>query len=107
MMGWGLPIIHDEGGTYGLFDDLTPCIQPHIAYALIPTAVAIAERQSEEESIDCALWLLLTLVEATQTTEVHPGLSRAFPALLALASPFGPVMGSTLTAIRKHYRNAV
>lgn len=103
---WNMSIIQDEHGTYSIFADLEENIAPHIAFSLIPTAIEIAQLQTTKESIDCALWLLLGLVEATQTTEIPLALKTSFSHLQASASSFGAELIDTLQSIQQHYRNS-
>ena len=70
---WKHPIIHDECGTYGIFDDITEldCI---LAFELISTSVEIVVNQRDEILFTTALSLLLTSIEQSNTTEMPDAL---------------------------------
>ena len=104
---WSAPIISEEAGTFGLFDDLSDQLEPYIAFSLVPVAVDIALSQNDTLRLEQAIWLLLGIVEATQTTEVPKILSEAFPMLKDRVSRIGANCVGELSAINKHYRNAL
>lgn len=66
---WKYHIIHDEFGSYGIFDDITK-LDSTLAFELIPTSVEIVANQSDEIFLSTALSLLLTCVEHSNTTEI-------------------------------------
>jgi hypothetical protein len=104
---WAAPIISEETGTYGLFDDLNEQLESYIAFSLVPVAVNIALSQSDKSRLEQAVWLLLGIVEATQTTEVPQAMSEAFPMLREGVTRIGANCVGELSAINRHYRNAL
>jgi hypothetical protein len=104
---WDGVIISDERGTFDLFGDLYERLEPYVAFSLVPEAVAIALDQNESMRLEQAVWLLLGLVEATQTTEVPPTMREAFAGLQAHVASVGANCSGELSSINAHYRNSL
>jgi hypothetical protein len=66
---WKYPIIHDECGSYGIFDDIAE-LDSGIAFELISIAVKLVIDQRDEILFTTALSLLFTCIEQSDTTEM-------------------------------------
>jgi hypothetical protein len=78
---WPHHMMHVEGGTIGLFSDLTHDLAPEVVFSLISTATDIAFAQRDAELLECALSLLIDLARASDTTELPGELGRDWVAL--------------------------
>ncbi len=72
---WRHPLYSGECFTIGVFDDLIDAITPETAFALLPTAIAIAQESSGSEIQTTALALIEDLARKSDTTEIPAGLS--------------------------------
>jgi hypothetical protein len=78
---WPHHMMYVEGGSIGLFSDVTRGLASDVAFALIPSAVGVALAQRDAELLECALLFLIDLARASDTTELPGELDRLWPAL--------------------------
>ncbi len=103
---WPHPLMHDEGFTLGTFGDLTKNMLCPRAFSLIPAAVNIALAQTNGGLFVTALSLICDLMEASQTTELPPGLVEKKNILEAKALLFSDNEGIEIywRGIKEWYR---
>ena len=80
------PYFYMEGEFWspGNFDSLIEALEPHVAFQLIPAATALLLEQTEALRIANAGWLLMNVVERSDTTEMPPALDNQWMAVMAL-----------------------
>jgi hypothetical protein len=101
---WKHYIIHDEFGSYGIFDDITE-LDSKLAFELISTSVEIVVNQSDEILFTTALSLLLTSVEQSNTTEIPNDLLKNWTYISNKVSEFSIKDSSEIwDKISKWYR---
>ena len=71
---WRQPLFSGECFTIGVFDDLIDAISPETAFALLPTAIAIAREWADSEIQLTALSLVEELARKSATTQIPAGL---------------------------------
>ncbi|GIU52516.1 hypothetical protein TUM4438_45450 [Shewanella sairae] len=104
---WNEPLVSEDECTYGLFNDVEESIKPYIAFDLIPATLDILHSCKKPSEIDCAMWLLLGLVESTETTEAPPALKSSIQHINELAKASGESQINTVKSISEYYRNGL
>jgi hypothetical protein len=81
---WPHPYMLGEFFDPGNYDSLIEAMEPQAAFQLIPVATALLLEQTEPLRIANAGWLLMNVVERSDTTEMPPALDNQWMAVMAL-----------------------
>ena len=82
--------IYDECFTFGLFDDLTDDLSPSAAFSLLASAPDIASTESASARFACALALVASLAQHSDTTEEPSRLHQVWPDFAARVAALSP-----------------
>jgi hypothetical protein len=102
MSRWPHPIMHNEWGTFGLFDDLM--MTSERAFALIPTMIMLVLQQSEKEQCESSLALWSSLASMSDTTEMPLSLCESWPILERVITQCDCIDSVFWDAIKDWYR---
>lgn len=82
------PMLHCEGYTLEIFNDLTQNISNDAAFSLIPETIVIVDKQDDQQLFLLALTLLVGLIQASNTTQLEPLLFAKLASLSEKAKMF-------------------
>jgi len=100
------PFVHDECFTFGIFDDLMHAVTPSGAFTLLPAALDVAHSEKSLDRFTCALALVATLAQHSDTTQQPSALLQLWPEFIARVSAFSSAHDAALQlqSIKDWYR---